>query len=85
MFDEKPQMSEGWINGGFFVLEPGVFEHIHGDVDWARQPMESLATNGQLGAFCHSGFWQCMDTLRDKQLLNEMWDTGHAPWKLWTG
>jgi glucose-1-phosphate cytidylyltransferase len=82
-FEEKPQMSEGWINGGFFVLEPGVFDHIPGDVDWAREPLESLAAAGQLSAFCHEGFWQCMDTMRDKQLLNSMWDNGAAPWKLW--
>jgi len=82
-FEEKPQMSEGWINGGFFVLEPGVFDHIPGDVDWAREPLESLAAADQLSAYCHEGFWQCMDTMRDKQLLNSMWDNGDAPWKLW--
>lgn len=84
-FDEKPQMSEGWINGGFFVLEPGVFEYIPGDVDWAKEPLERLADDGQLSGFEHDGFWQCMDTMRDKQLLNAMWDAGNAPWKLWVG
>jgi glucose-1-phosphate cytidylyltransferase len=84
-FDEKPQMSEGWINGGFFVLEPGVFEYIPGDVDWAKEPLERLADEGQLSGFEHEGFWQCMDTMRDKQLLNAMWDAGHAPWKVWVG
>jgi glucose-1-phosphate cytidylyltransferase len=84
-FDEKPQMSEGWINGGFFVLEPGVFEYIPGDVDWAKEPLERLADDGQLSGFEHDGFWQCMDTMRDKQLLNAMWDAGSAPWKVWVG
>ena len=74
-FDEKPQMSEGWINGGFFVLEPGVFDFIPGDVDFAREPLESLADAGQLSGFCHEGFWQCMDTPRDKDLLNSLWDS----------
>ena len=82
-FEEKPQMSEGWINGGFFVLEPGVFDYIPGDVDWAREPLEDLAEDGQLAGYCHDGFWQCMDTMRDKVLLNSLWDGGAAPWKLW--
>lgn len=82
-FDEKPQMSEGWINGGFFVLEPGVFDHIPGDVDFAREPLESLAANGELSGYCHGGFWQCMDTMRDKSLLNTLWATGSAPWRMW--
>jgi glucose-1-phosphate cytidylyltransferase len=82
-FDEKPQMSEGWINGGFFVLEPGVFDFIHGDFDWAREPLEELARAGELSAYCHPGFWQCMDTMRDKVHLNALWDSGDAPWKLW--
>ena len=82
-FDEKPQMSEGWINGGFFVLEPRVFDYLPGDVDWARKPLEDLAGDAQLGAYCHDGFWQCMDTMRDKVLLNALWDSGEAPWKLW--
>jgi glucose-1-phosphate cytidylyltransferase len=83
-FEEKPQMSEGWINGGFFVLEPGVFDYIPGDVDWAHEPLEKLARDGELAGYCHDGFWQCMDTMRDKLLLNSLWDSGAAPWKLWS-
>jgi glucose-1-phosphate cytidylyltransferase len=82
-FDEKSQLSEGWINGGFFVLEPGVFDYIPGDVDWAGEPLERLAADDQLSGFCHEGFWQCMDTMRDKALLTSLWDRGEAPWKLW--
>lgn len=84
-FSEKPQTSEGWINGAFFVLEPGIFDYIEGDqISWEREPMEQLAKDGQLMAYKHVGFWQCMDTLRDKHLLNELWDSGEAPWKIWT-
>lgn len=82
-FNEKPQMHEGWINGGFFVLEPGIFDYIPGDVDWARAPLESLAAAGQLNAYRHEGFWQCMDTLRDKIYLEGLWNQGTAPWKIW--
>ena len=82
-FDEKPDMGEGWINGGFFVLEPEIFRYIPGDVDWAREPMEKLASDGQLVAFRHEGFWQCMDTMRDKVLLSSIWDSGAAPWRVW--
>ena len=83
-FSEKPQTSEGWINGAFFVLEPGVFDYIEGDqTTWEREPMEQLAKDGQLMAYKHTGFWQCMDTLRDKRVLNELWDSGKAPWKIW--
>lgn len=82
-FDEKPQMSEGWINGGFFVLEPEVFDYIPGDVDFAREPLEGLASAGELSGFAHAGFWQCMDTSRDKELLNSLWDSGQPPWKVW--
>ena len=82
-FDEKPQMSEGWINGGFFVLEQGIFDYIPGDVDWARQPLEGLADAGQLSGYCHDGFWQCMDTLREKELLERLWHSGEAPWRRW--
>jgi glucose-1-phosphate cytidylyltransferase len=82
-FDEKPRMMEGWINGGFFVLEPGIFDYIPGDVDWAKAPLEALADAGELAAFRHEGFWQCMDTLRDKIYLNSLWDRGDAPWKTW--
>ena len=82
-FDEKPQMSEGWINGGFFVLQPGIFDYIPGDVDWAKEPLEGLADARQLGAYRHEGFWQCMDTLRDKIYLNTLWNQGTARWKVW--
>lgn len=83
-FSEKPQTAEGWINGAFFVLEPSVFDYIDGDqTQWEREPMEGLARDGQLMAYKHSGFWQCMDTLRDKKLLQDYWDSGKAPWKIW--
>ncbi|HWP39581.1 MAG TPA: glucose-1-phosphate cytidylyltransferase [Tepidisphaeraceae bacterium] len=83
-FSEKPQASEGWINGAFFVLEPGIFDYIEGDqTAWEREPMERLARDGQLMAYRHTGFWQCMDTLRDKRLLESLWESGQAPWKLW--
>ncbi len=83
-FSEKPQTSEGWINGAFFVLEPGVFDYVEGDdTQWEREPMEKLARDGQLMAYRHEGFWQCMDTLRDNHLLNRLWDSGQAPWKIW--
>lgn len=82
-FSEKPQTSEGWINGAFFVLEPGVFDYIQGDQTvWEKEPMERLAKDRQLMAYKHTGFWQCMDTLRDKSLLNGLWDSGNAPWKM---
>ena len=83
-FSEKPQTREGWINGAFFVLEPSVFDYIEGDhTSWEREPMEQLARDGQLMAYKHDGFWQCMDTLRDKRLLNELWDSGESLWKIW--
>ena len=83
-FDEKPQSGEGWINGAFFVLEPGIFDYIENDdTFWERQPLENLAKDGQLRAFHHSGFWQCMDTLRDKKLLETLWENGEAAWKVW--
>jgi glucose-1-phosphate cytidylyltransferase len=83
-FSEKPQASEGWINGAFFVLEPGVFDYIEGDqTAWEREPMEKLARDAQLMAYRHDGFWQCMDTLRDKRLLEALWESGQAPWKVW--
>jgi glucose-1-phosphate cytidylyltransferase len=85
-FAEKPQTEGGLINGGFFVLEPDVLELIEGrDTVWENQPMETLASNGQLAAWIHRGFWQPMDTLRDKQHLNALWESGNAPWKLWSG
>jgi glucose-1-phosphate cytidylyltransferase len=83
-FSEKPQTGEGWINGAFFVLEPAVFDYIDGDeTPFERQPLEGLARDGQLMAYRHTGFWQCMDTLRDKVLLESLWDQGAAPWKRW--
>ncbi len=82
-FDEKPQSGEGWINGGFFVLEPAVLDYIDGDETlWERDPLERLAAEGQLVAFRHEGFWQPMDTLREKKMLEALWDSGHAPWKV---
>ena len=83
-FREKPLGDGDWINGGFFVMEPPVFDRIPGDSTiLEREPLESLATSGQLGAFKHTGFWQPMDTLRDKRYLEELWDSGEAPWKVW--
>ncbi|MEW6047594.1 MAG: glucose-1-phosphate cytidylyltransferase [Bacillota bacterium] len=83
-FVEKPQTGEGWINGGFFVLEPGVLEYIEGDdTIWEREPLERLAADGELVAYKHAGFWQPMDTLREKQLLEALWESGKAPWKMW--
>ena len=83
-FSEKPQIGEGWINGAFFVLEPGVFDYIGGDMtQWEREPLEHLARDGQLMAYRHNSFWQCMDTLRDKYLLDGLWASGKAPWKIW--
>ena len=83
-FSEKPQTAEGWINGAFFVLEPAIFDYIEGDTtQWEREPMERLAREGQLMAYRHDSFWQCMDTLRDKKLLEELWKSGKAPWKTW--
>ena len=85
-FSEKPQLDEGWINGAYYVLEPGVFEFIDGDeTQWEKEPMERLAMEGQLMAYKHGSFWQCMDTLRDKKLLEKIWQTGNAPWKIWNG
>ena len=83
-FHEKPLGDGDWINGGFFVMEPSVFDRIDGDSTiLEREPLESLANDGQLGAFRHTGFWQPMDTLRDKVHLEELWDNGKAPWKVW--
>jgi glucose-1-phosphate cytidylyltransferase len=84
-FVEKPHGDGMYINGGFFVLNPRVIDLIEGDATiWERKPLESLATSGQLEAFKHDGFWQPMDTLRDKQNLEEMWQAGDAPWKVWS-
>ncbi len=81
-FEEKPQIGEGWINGGFFVLEPGVMDYIGEDPNcvFEREPLEKLASDGQLMAYRHEGFWQCMDTIRDVQLLESLWQSGQAPW-----
>ena len=84
-FAEKPQTAEGWINGAFFVLEPQVLDYIDGDeIMFEHAPMERLAADGQLMAFKHESFWQCMDTLREKQILQNLWDSGHPPWKTWS-
>jgi glucose-1-phosphate cytidylyltransferase len=84
-FDEKPQTSEGWINGAFFVLEQPVLEYIDGDdTQWEREPLERLAAEGQLMAYRHDSFWQCMDTVRDKKLLEKLWQEGSPPWKTWS-
>jgi glucose-1-phosphate cytidylyltransferase len=83
-FLEKPQGDGGWINGGFFVLNPRVLDLIDSDQTlWEKQPLENLAQQGQLQSFFHSGFWQPMDTLRDKNHLEELWASGNAPWKVW--
>jgi len=83
-FREKPKGDGGRINGGFFVVSPKAIDLIHGDETlWEKEPLESLATSGQLSAFLHDGFWQPMDTLRDKNHLEELWSAGKAPWKVW--
>ena len=83
-FTEKPQSGEGWINGGFFVLNGKVLEYLNGDdTIWERAPLERLAQDSQLMAFKHEGFWQPMDTIREKTLLEELWASGKAPWKVW--
>ena len=83
-FQEKPQGDGGWINGGFFVLNPEVFNYIDGDgTIFERTPMENLAKNHQLVAYKHAGFWQPMDTIRDKEQLENLWQSNKAPWKLW--
>jgi glucose-1-phosphate cytidylyltransferase len=83
-FSEKPDHGDGWINGAFFVLEPGIFDYIAGDQTmWEREPLEKLALDGELIAYRHDSFWQCMDTLREKKLLEELWHSGAAPWKTW--
>jgi len=83
-FQEKPQTGEGWINGGFFVFEPDVFDYLHGDETvLEKEPLERLAANGQLMSYKHEGFWHPMDTIRDRDFLNEQWRSGRAPWKIW--
>ncbi len=81
-FREKPQVNSGWINGGYFVCEPAIMNHIAGDETvLEKEPLEDLAAKGQLNAYCHYGFWQCMDTKRDKDLLEQIWTEGRAPWQ----
>ncbi len=83
-FEEKPEGAEGWINGAFFVCEPGVFDYIEGDAtQFEREPLEALAREGQLMAYRHHGFWQCMDTVRDHAVLEALWQSGKAPWNIW--
>ncbi len=82
-FKEKSTLEEGWINGGFFVIEPEALNYIKGDVMWEHAPMECLAEEGKLYAFKHEGFWQCMDTLRELKYLESLWDSGNPPWKTW--
>ena len=80
-FEEKPQSGEGWINGGFFVFEPGVFDYLKDDSTVLEQsPLETLARDGQLMAYEHSGYWQCMDTIRDCDALRTLWESGGPPW-----
>jgi glucose-1-phosphate cytidylyltransferase len=83
-FTEKPQIGEGWINGGFLVFEPAVFDYLEGDESSLEaDAMERLAADNQLVAYRHEGFWQCMDTMRDMRLLQSLWHSGNAPWKVW--
>ncbi len=83
-FKEKPHRDSRWINGGFFVLSPKVIDYIQGDETvWENEPMEKLAREGQLSSYMHKGFWKPMDTLRDKNQLDELWNSGKAPWKVW--
>ena len=83
-FIEKPDGDGGWINGGFFILEPKALDYISNDsINWEREPLEKLAHDGELSVHKHSGFWQAMDTLREKNLLNSLWESNKAPWKTW--
>lgn len=83
-FKEKPQIGEGWINGGFFILQPEIVKYIDGDqTAWEFESLENIAAAGQLSAYKHEGFWQSMDTLRDVHLLNKLWQEEKAPWKIW--
>lgn len=83
-FTEKPRGDGQWVNGGFFVLSPKVGKYIEGDAtSWEREPLEQLARDGQVSAFHHTGFWQPMDTIHDRQVLEDLWATGKAPWKVW--
>ena len=83
-FKEKPQVGAGWINGGFFLFEPEVADYIEGDdMPFERYPLETLSREGQLMAYRHEGFWQPMDTVRERNLLEDLWASGKAPWKTW--
>ena len=85
-FIEKPVVEDMWINGGFFVLEPGIFKYLEGEVDniqWEKGPLASIAYDNQLTAFKHHGFWKCMDALRDRIELEDLWKSGKSPWKIW--
>jgi glucose-1-phosphate cytidylyltransferase len=82
-FKEKSTLHEGWINGGFFVVEPKALDYIQGDVMWEHAPMEHLASDGELYAYQHHGFWQCMDTVRELKYLESLWDSENPPWKTW--
>lgn len=82
-FEEKPQLGEGWINGGFFVIEPEAIPYITPDCMFEHEPLERLAAAGELAAYRHDGFWQCMDTLRDVRFLESLWERGDAPWCTW--
>ena len=83
-FQEKPKGENGWINGGFFVLSPKVLDHIEHELTiWEHEPMQTLAKDGQMSVYFHHGFWQPMDTLREKHLLEKLWESGDAPWKIW--
>jgi glucose-1-phosphate cytidylyltransferase len=84
-FKEKPQIGEGWINGGFFVLQPGIIDYIAGDqTSWEFESLETLAAKQQVAAYQHENYWQCMDTVRDVNLLEKHWSEGNAPWKIWS-
>jgi glucose-1-phosphate cytidylyltransferase len=83
-FFEKPETSEGWINGGFFVLNRGALDYIEGDETvWERDAVVRLARDGQLMGYRHNGFWSCMDTLKEKQMLEDLWASGAPPWRIW--
>ena len=82
---EKPAFDHGWINGGFYVLRPSALDYIQGSVMWEHAPLETLAAAGQLAAYEHGGYWQCLDTWKDKKSLEQEWESGHPPWKVWGG
>jgi glucose-1-phosphate cytidylyltransferase len=85
-FEEKPRGDGAWLNGGFFVLSPAIARYIAGDETvWEHEPLRALTQEGQLASFCHRGFWHAMDTLRDRNLLEQLWDSGAAPWRVWQG